>query len=595
MKKLTLTLILLLTLLFFAGCKNEDGENANIIKVHYPTSTSNWHSGEPGTHIEWTGATGTSIDCDIFKGDTYLGSYVTGVNNADNDNDGVYEYRNQTPLADYDTGSDYRIKIKDNEGNYGWSSYFTITDRHDNIDIEINAASTLNWTPGQENVGVTWTVDTAAQGDSVSLHVYHGESYKDVFSDELLFVPNTGSYTRTNPVPSAWKTGEQYSLRVKITSTNGTQDYGYSEYVMVQDKQPEIFITMPTGSSVFLREEPAEVRWENASDSITIYLYEGLYAEPVVLGRSGDVPDGSMNIVFDDDWHNSLYYLIKIEDDNGEFGWSSYFPIGNTPVEGLMADYVVQNNQLEDILSDSLGFMSNDIETDKEDRFGTPGAALSNDIMTDEHNASYAVMAGAQSHLSSLTVGQDDVTFAVWFKTDWRPEGEDEVTVIYSVCSDSTVDTNLGHDVFHHMLGINEEGALIYADNLYNITISEQDSIPRYRNEMITGKWGTGYNDNEWHLVVVSIEAGGARKVWISNNGATYDGFDYYYLVSDEMQWDIVNHVSIGMGQPFASPLAFGSYNYSNFHGTLSEIKIYNRSFDDFNSIMLYHVNDYDE
>ncbi len=593
MKKLTLNLILLLTLLFFAGCKNEDGENANIIKVTYPTSTSNWHSGESGTYIEWSGATGTSIDCDIYQGDTYLGPYVTGVNNADSDNDGVYTYRNQTPLDDFETGSDYRLKIKDNEGNYGWSSYFTITDRNDNINIQINTASTLIWAPGQLNVGVTWDIDTAAQGDSVSLHVYHGDSYVDIFSDDMMLVPNTGSYTKTSPVPVSWNTRDQYTLRVKITSTNGTQDYGFSEYVMVQEKQPEIMITMPNSSSVFLREEPAEVRWESATAPVTVYLYEGLYAEPINLGTSNDFPDGSMNIVFDESWNNSLYYLFKIEDDNGEFGWSSYFPIGNIPTEGLLADYTVQNNEFVDLISNTTCTVSQEYTTDREDRFGNANSSLYNNIIDDNNNASYVTLNIAAALLDTLTVGEDAVTFAAWFKTDWRPEGEDEVAVIYSVCSDSLVDNLIGHDVYHHMIGITEEGAIILADNLYNSETN--DGITRYKNEMLTGVWGSGYNDDEWHLIIVTLEADGARKAWISNNGETYDGFDYYYLVSRELRWDIVNNVSLGMGQSFTQPVQFGSYNYNNFHGDLSQIKIFNNAFDDFNAIMLYHVNNYDE
>ena len=585
MKKLTLNLILLLTLLFFAGCKNEDGENANRIKVSYPTSTTNWHSGEAGTRIEWSGAMGSSIDCDIYKGDTYLGSYVTGVNNSENT--GICEYQNQTPLDDFESGSNYRVKIKDNEGNYGWSAYFTITDRNDNIEIEVNQESTLNWAPGQEDVGVTWVVDTAAQGDSVSLHVYHEDSYIDVFSDEHLFVPNTGSYIRTNPVPESWNTRGQYILRVKITSTTGSQDYGYTNSVMVQEKQPTIMVTMPTGTSVFLREEPAEIKWENASANVNIYLYEGLYGDPVLLGTSTLHPNGSMDVVFDDQWNNSLYYLVKIEDDNGEFGWSSYFPIGNIPTEGLLADYIIQNNVLEDQLSGAQGTISQNMTTNENDRFGNANSALSNNIMDDSHYAEYAVMSNAAALLDTLTVGEDDVTFAVWFKTDWRPEGEDLVTVIYSVCND-TIDTTLNNDVIHHVLGINEEGSLICADNRY---------IATARNEMTAAKWGTGYNDNEWHLAVINIEADGSRKGWISNNGETYDGFDYYYMVAEPLQWDNVNYVAVGLGQPFTEEISIGSgsYEYTNLHGSVSGIKIFHGKIDYFNAKMLYHINDYAE
>ena len=121
-KKL-LFLSLMVLLCFFVGCKDDSTTgptgNEELVEVTYPTSTTVWQEFQTDTYCEWNNATGSTVEFEIYQGETLKGTY-----HSSTDNDG--HVNRSAALEDWGTGNDFRIKAIDSESNYGWSNYFTI-------------------------------------------------------------------------------------------------------------------------------------------------------------------------------------------------------------------------------------------------------------------------------------------------------------------------------------------------------------------------------------------------------------------------------------------------------------------------------------
>lgn len=105
-----------------------DDPQQEIINVNNPNSSTTWIEFDTNTSCDWSNASGNTIYVEIYKGSVYKGIY-----HGETSNDGHCE--RGIPLDNWGTGTDFRLKVIDNEGNYGWSEYFTI-EQSSNIEIQ---------------------------------------------------------------------------------------------------------------------------------------------------------------------------------------------------------------------------------------------------------------------------------------------------------------------------------------------------------------------------------------------------------------------------------------------------------------------------
>ena len=98
----------------------EPPASQNIINVTKPDGTTTWYHGAGVTKaIKWNGATGTQIRALIYDDGDYL---AVAHDWTDNDGEAYFGW----DISAWGTGSDYQIKVEDTNGNFGWSTYFTI-------------------------------------------------------------------------------------------------------------------------------------------------------------------------------------------------------------------------------------------------------------------------------------------------------------------------------------------------------------------------------------------------------------------------------------------------------------------------------------
>ena len=113
---------------FVSSCITDNDDNTNnnnqTINVTEPNSTTIWYH-EAGIQkaIMWTNATGSQIRALIYKNEEYLDIAHDW---TANDGEAYFSW----DISAWGTGSDYKIKVEDNNDNFGWSNEFTILEEY---------------------------------------------------------------------------------------------------------------------------------------------------------------------------------------------------------------------------------------------------------------------------------------------------------------------------------------------------------------------------------------------------------------------------------------------------------------------------------
>jgi len=182
----------------------------------------------------------------------------------------------------------------------------------DEIIIITSPTSSTVWTVG-ENISVTWN---NAHGSTVDVYFYSGDDMIDQFNDGTA---NDGL------INDACPNSPGNNNRIKIEDSEG--NWGWSDYFTVVGGSQEIInITSPTSSTVWIVGQNISVTWNNAQGStVDVYFYSG--STMFDQFNDGTSNDGLINDQCPDSPGNNK--RIKIEDSEGNYGWSDYFTVIN--------------------------------------------------------------------------------------------------------------------------------------------------------------------------------------------------------------------------------------------------------------------------
>ena len=277
------------------------------ITVTEPTASTVWEYGQTNTTVSWTGTTTTSVRIEIWQNGTKLDDFADWVPNT-----GSYTRAVALP-ASWGTGADYQIKVIDQDDSYGLSENFLL---NGTIDVTTPSSSTL-WTVGETNTQVEWT----GGGAQVKLEVWYEGEY---VSDYSGFITNTGSYTRSAPIPTTWSIGTHF--RIRVVESGSTPDDGYSEEFQLTD---EVDVTSPTSSTSWAwGETGVTVSWnEPYSDSVTIYVYKGGSSVATFAASVPNTGSYTRTDAVSSSWGWGDDFKIKVVGNLGSSGYSSEFSI----------------------------------------------------------------------------------------------------------------------------------------------------------------------------------------------------------------------------------------------------------------------------
>ncbi len=125
--------------------------------VHQPDDGVVWTHGEAMTEIAWFDCEGSLVSADLYSGMTRL---VRLFENSDNDG-------TETPVgtvaAEWGTGADFRIKVLDEDGKFGWSDEFAI------------------YAPAEWSDASSPPVDDTGRGQAVAWGDYDGDGLADIY------------------------------------------------------------------------------------------------------------------------------------------------------------------------------------------------------------------------------------------------------------------------------------------------------------------------------------------------------------------------------------------------------------------------------
>jgi hypothetical protein len=303
-------IIIAALILFGCGTPTENNGNEEIINVTNPTASTIWLENDTNTSCDWNNAEGETIHIEIYKAEAYLGVY-----SDETENDG--SVTRVSALGNWGTGTDYRLKVIDDDDNFGWSAYFTIeSDIQSVINISYPNSATI-WDEFQIETYCDWT---DATGETVYIEIYKGGSYLDIYHEDTT---NDGHCSRNGALGN-WETGSDFRLKVIDSDDN----YGWSEFFTIQSGANQINVIFPEATTAWVEYQmDTYCDWTNAvGDSVFIEIYKADTIKGIYHDWTDNDGHTSRNGALDD-WGNGTDFRLKVIDANDNIGWSAYFTI----------------------------------------------------------------------------------------------------------------------------------------------------------------------------------------------------------------------------------------------------------------------------
>jgi len=275
------------------------------IAVTMPDSAASWKTGQRNVPISWrTGGLQGSVSIVLCRGGSPVDTIADSAPNS-----GSYNgYNVPVGMA---PGANYRVAVRLNNSNYGYSDYFEI-----GVAIFVTSPdSSTVWSPGQQDVPIQWT--TGSLNGPVSISIYKGVSLVQEITPST---PNNGVYA-TYDVPAGLAAGKDYRIQVLH---RGSGVFGYSDYFEIKQF---IMVTEPTRSTIWGRgQKSVPVAWitGNLTGDVSITLYKGSSLGPQLGGSANDgneLVDVPTNIPAGAD------YRIQVSLDANHNDFSDYFTI----------------------------------------------------------------------------------------------------------------------------------------------------------------------------------------------------------------------------------------------------------------------------
>lgn len=292
-------------------------DDSGTVAVAYPADSTLWIHGESTAGVKATNVA-DSVRAALYRGDSLVAEFCGW---HEPDDSLVCEGPDTIPSA-WTPGGDYRIRVEDNTGNYGWSNRFGIVEDTAGFEV-LSPDSTTVWYHGQSNLAVTVT---GVRSDSLSAELYRESSFVEVFVPPTALDTNESTLVRSSDIPTWWSPGAGYRLKV----IDGWGLHTWSDrFRIAADSLERITVAEPGSSTVlYHNHEAVSVEWSDVvGDSVRVLLYRddtevARWCDWDVDNGSCAGPDTVKPVV-----GTGTGFRIKVEDNRGYHGFSEEFSI----------------------------------------------------------------------------------------------------------------------------------------------------------------------------------------------------------------------------------------------------------------------------
>lgn len=293
------------------------GDTLDSIVVSEPNSGTEWHQRETGVHFRWSGAR-DSLKADLYRHDTLFAAKIFGWMRRDSQ----FVRDSMIPLS-WDTGGEYRIKITDKKGRYGFSQPFKIiADSTPTITVLLPDSNT-RWYLGQTGVQIKVRGNLSPR---IKAELYRGNIQRYSLFDYKT-TDSTGLVRKEDGLPAYWAASDNYL--VKVTDSLG--NFGYSCLFSIRkDSLDRIAVSRPDSSStIYGGKTGLRVWWTGApGDSVLLnILRKDTYIADFSAGWIADSGVFSRSDPMATAWGSGDSFCVKVIDNKGYYGVSAPFTI----------------------------------------------------------------------------------------------------------------------------------------------------------------------------------------------------------------------------------------------------------------------------
>jgi len=296
-----------------------------VIIISEPDSTSVWTHYEGGYEVEWMFADttysppGENVNISIYRGEAFVETLISST-----PNDSLWTYDGPVPIS-WDPGRNYRVKVEDENGNFGWSDQFEVESAQgQEVIIVTRPYPEENWRHYEENTLCTWEYETSLlSGDSIKIDVYSGEVLVGRYCDWTL---NMGTYTRIEGIDPSWGIGSGYRLKVydELANFGWSQEFnllGAEVIEVLEPNETTVWIHYVTNNAILWDEKTTDAP----------YVRIDLYRSEEFVFNFADSLDNTGIWVYEKpispEWEPDENYRVQVTDSYGDWGWSVDFRI----------------------------------------------------------------------------------------------------------------------------------------------------------------------------------------------------------------------------------------------------------------------------
>ncbi|MBD3419214.1 MAG: hypothetical protein GF398_03750 [Chitinivibrionales bacterium] len=292
-------------------------ESGGTINVTSPDSGMSWYHGDSTRTITWEESFGDSALVLIYRADILMDTLCNW-----DISQGFCPAGDSIPSS-YGKGVDYRIKVLDNTGNFGWGGPLRIAADTQAVITVRQPDSTTIWFHHQTKRVIT---ATGHEDSLVQAELWRSGAFLVNLIPRDTLAPTDSVLYFNNPVQTTWTPGDTYQIRV----VDGIGNRGWSRrFAIKSDSLEQYSVTTPDADDVWYHGQTDIALAFNGPENMNLsaLLYYANTLVDTFTDSIVSVASALRAAAIPSNWGAGDAFTVKVIDSLGRFGVSDTFEI----------------------------------------------------------------------------------------------------------------------------------------------------------------------------------------------------------------------------------------------------------------------------